>query len=58
MPDALTSLLLMAALVVAYMQHARTAEPTLTICQHCGDAVYAPPGWPQRCPTCRAWFIS
>lgn len=52
------SLLLISALIVAYVQYVQTEEPVLRICEHCGDAVYGLPGWPMRCPSCRQFILN
>lgn len=56
MSPTLYSLLLLAALAVAYVHVARQAKPVVTICR-CGDLVEHPPGWLTRCPSCGAFII-
>lgn len=51
------SLLLIAALVIWYVQTRATAEQQITICPHCGDLVAHPAGWVRRCPSCRTLLI-
>lgn len=53
MDAAQQTLLLLASLACWYVYQARTAEPEMRHCRHCGDWIYFAPGLPTRCPTCK-----
>lgn len=58
MTPPMTSLLLLAALVIWYIQTRAASLPRVDRCPHCADLVQHVPGWLIRCPACRRFFIA
>jgi hypothetical protein len=57
MTPALASTLLVAALLLAFVRYAQTAEPVVSVCPRCGDLVQHLPHWPTPCPHCDAILL-